>query len=228
VSARAAKAATTTIPILFLGGANPVDEGLVSSFSRPEGNVTGVSTYMSELAPKRLELLRELTPKANKIALLINPENTADRRSTQDIEAAIRVAKLSLLTVEARAETELEPAFVRTVQQGGEALLVSADPIFNSRRGQLVALAARYAVPAAYPWREYAIAGGLMSYGPSISGLYRQIGLYVTRILKGDKPGDLPVQNPTKFELLINRKTASALGLTIPTTLLVAADEVIE
>jgi putative ABC transport system substrate-binding protein len=228
VSARAAKAATTTIPILFLGGANPVDEGLVNSFSRPEGNVTGVSTYTSELAPKRLELLRELTPKANKIALLINPENIADRRSTQDIEAAIRVAKLSLLTVEARAETELEPAFVRTVQQGGEALLVSADPIFNSRRGQLVALAARYAVPAAYPWREYAIAGGLMSYGPSISGLYRQIGLYVTRILKGDKPGDLPVQNPTKFELLINRKTASALGLTIPTTLLVAADEVIE
>ena len=228
VSARAAKAATSTIPVLFIGGANPVSEGLVSSFNRPGGNVTGVSTYMSELAPKRLELLRELVPKATKIASLINPENAADWRAMEDMEPAARIAKVSLLTFEAKVENEFEPAFNALVRQGAEALLVSADPIFNSRRAQLVALTARHAIPTAYPWREYAIAGGLMSYGPSISGLYRQIGQYVTRILKGDKPGDLPVQNPTKFELLINLKTARALGLTVPTTLLVAADEVIE
>jgi ABC-type uncharacterized transport system substrate-binding protein len=228
VSARAAKGATSTIPVLFIGGANPVSEGLVSSFNRPGGNVTGVSTYMSELAPKRLELLRELVPKATKIASLINPENAADWRAMQDMEPASRTAKISLLTFKAKVESEFEPAFDALVRQGAEALLVSADPIFNSRRGQLIALAARHAIPAAYPWREYALAGGLMSYGPSISGLYRQIGQYVTRILKGDKPGDLPVQNPTKFELLVNLKTAQALGLTVPTTVLVAADEVIE
>jgi putative ABC transport system substrate-binding protein len=228
VSAMAAKAATSTIPVLFIGGANPVSEGLVSSFNRPGGNVTGVSTYMSELAPKRLELLRELMPKATKIALLINPENAADWRALVDMEPAARVAKVTLLIVRAKVESEFEPAFTAMVQQGAEALLVSADPIFNSRRAQLVALAAHYAIPAAYPWREYAIAGGLMSYGPSISGLYRQIAQYVTRILKGDKPGDLPVQNPTKFELLINLKTARARGLTVPPTLLALADEVIE
>jgi ABC-type uncharacterized transport system substrate-binding protein len=228
VSAMAAKSATSTIPVLFIGGANPVSEGLVSSFNRPGGNVTGVSTYMSELAPKRLELLRELMPKATKIALLINPENAADWRALVDMEPAARVAKVTLLIVRAKVESEFEPAFTAMVQQGAEALLVSADPIFNSRRAQLVALAAHYAIPAAYPWREYAIAGGLMSYGPSISGLYRQIAQYVTRILKGDKPGDLPVQNPTKFELLINLKTARALGLTVPPTLLALADEVIE
>jgi putative ABC transport system substrate-binding protein len=228
VSAMAAKAATSTIPVLFIGGANPVSEGLVSSFNRPGGNVTGVSTYMSELAPKRLELLRELMPKATKIALLINPENAADWRALVDMEPAARVAKVTLLILRAKVESEFEPAFTAMVQQGAEALLVSADPIFNSRRAQLVALAAHYAIPAAYPWREYAIAGGLMSYGPSISGLYRQIAQYVTRILKGDKPGDLPVQNPTKFELLINLKTARALGLTVPPTLLALADQVIE
>jgi putative tryptophan/tyrosine transport system substrate-binding protein len=228
VSARAAKAATTTIPVLFIGGANPVSEGLVASFNRPGGNVTGVSTYMSELAPKRLELLRELMPRATKIALLINPENTADWRALEDMEPAARLANVTLLTFKAKVESEFEPAFTGMVQQGAEALLVSSDPIFNSRRAQLVALTARHAIPTAYPWREYAIAGGLMSYGPSISGLYRQIGQYVARILKGDKPSDLPVQNPTKFELLINLKTARTLGLTVPTTVLVAADEVIE
>jgi putative ABC transport system substrate-binding protein len=228
VSARAAQAATSTIPVLFIGGANPVSEGLVASFNRPGGNVTGVSTYMSELAPKRLELLRELVPKATKIASLINPENAADWQAMQDMEPAARIAKVSLLSFEAKVANEFEPAFNALVRQGAEALIVSADPIFNSRRAQLVALAARHAVPAAYPWREYAITGGLMSYGPSISGLYRQIGQYVTRILKGDKPGDLPVQNPSKFELFINLKTARALGLTVPTTLLVGADQVIE
>jgi putative tryptophan/tyrosine transport system substrate-binding protein len=226
VSARAAKAATTTIPILFVGGANPVGEGLVSSLNRPGGNVTGVSTYMAQLAPKRLELLRELVPKAGKIALLINPENPADWRGLQDIESV--TPAVARLTVQARHEAEFEPAFATIIQQGAQALLVSSDPIFNTRRAQLIALAARHATPTAYPWREYAVAGGLMSFGPSLSGLYRQIGQYAGRVLKGDKPADLPVQNPAQFEMLINLKTARTLGLTVPTTLLVAADEVIE
>jgi len=228
VTARAAKTATTTIPVLFIGGADPIGEGLVSSFNRPGGNVTGVSTYTSELGPKRLELLRELVPKATKIAMLVNSENIADRQDAQDMEAAMQAAGLLLLTLRARVETEFEPAFVSASQQGVQALLVSADPFFNSRHAQLVALAARYAVPAAYPWSEYAKAGGLMSYGASLPGAYRQIGQYVTRILKGDKPAELPVQNPTKFDLLINLKTAKALGIEIPPTLLARADEVIE
>jgi putative tryptophan/tyrosine transport system substrate-binding protein len=228
VTARAAKTATTTIPVLFIGGADPVGEGLVSSFNRPGGNVTGVSTYTSELGPKRLELLRELVPKATKIAMLVNSENIADRQDAQDMGAAMQAAGLLLLTLRARVETEFESAFVSASQQGVQALLVSADPFFNSRHGQLVALAARYAVPAAYPWSEYAKAGGLMSYGASLPGAYRQIGQYVARILKGDKPAELPVQNPTKFDLLINLKTAKTLGLEIPPTLLARADEVIE
>jgi putative tryptophan/tyrosine transport system substrate-binding protein len=228
VSARAAKAATTTIPVLFIGGADPVGAGLVSSFNRPGGNVTGVSTYTSELGPKRLELLRELVPKATKIAMLVNSENIADRQDVQDMEAAMQVAGVPLLTLRARIETEFEPAFVSASQQGAHALLVSSDAFFNSRRAQLVALAARYAVPAAYAWSEYAKAGGLMSYGTSLPGAYRQIGQYVTRILKGGKPAELPVQNPTKFDLLINLKTAKALGLEVPPTLLARADEVIE
>ena len=225
VTAQAAKAATTTIPVLFIAGANPVGDGLVSSFNRPGGNVTGVSVYTSELAPKRLELLRELVPKATKIALLVNPENAAD---SQDAQNMMQRAGLPLLTLSARVETELEREFVSASQHGAQALLVSADPFFNSRRTQLVALAARYAMPAAYPWSEYAKAGGLMSYGTSIPGAYRQIGQYVTRILKGEKPADLPVQQPTKFELVINLKTAKTLGLTVPPKLLARADEVIE
>ena len=223
VTARAAKAATTTIPVLFIGGADPVDDGLVSSFNRPGGNVTGVSLLASELVPKRLELLRELVPKATKIA--VNPENAVDRQDAQNI---MQRAGLPLLILSARVETEFEREFITATQQGAQALLVSADTFFNSRRTQLVALAARYAVPAAYPWSEYAKAGGLMSYGTSIPGAYRQIGQYVTRILKGEKPADLPVQQPTKFELVINLKIAKALGLNVPPTLLARADEVIE
>ena len=225
VTARAAKAATSTIPVLFIAGADPVGDGLVSSFNRPGGNVTGVSVYTSELAPKRLELLRELVPKATKIALLVNPDNAADR---QDAQNMMQRAGMPLLTLSARVETEFEREFISTSQQGAQALLVSADPFFNSRRTQLVALAARYAMPAAYPWSEYAKAGGLMSSGTSISGAYRQIGQYVTRILKGEKPDDLPVQQPTKFEFIINLKTAKGLGLTVPPSLLARADEVIE
>jgi putative ABC transport system substrate-binding protein len=224
-TAQAAKAATTTIPILFIAGADPVGDGLVSSFNRPGGNVTGVSVYTSELALKRLELLRELVPKATKIALLVNPENAVD---SQDAQNMMQRAGLPLITLSARVETDLEREFVNASRQGAQALLVSADPFFNSRRTQLVALAARYAVPAAYPWSEYAKAGGLMSYGTSIPGAYRQIGQYVTRILKGAKPADMPVEQPTKFEFFVNLKTAKTLGIDVPTSLLLRADEVIE
>ncbi len=220
-TAQAAKAATTTIPILFIAGANPVGDGLVSSFNRPGGNVTGVSTYTSELVPKRLELLRELVPKATKIAMLVNSENTTDG---QDAHNIMQKVGLPLLVLSARVETEFEREFISATQQGAQALLVSADPFFNSRRTQLVALAARYAVPAAYPWSEYAKAGGLMSYGTSIPGAYRQIGQYVTRILKGAKPADMPVEQPTKFEFVVNLKTAKTLGIVVPTSLLLRAD----
>ena len=219
-SARAAKAATTTIPIVFVA-ADPVRDGLVASLNRPGGNVTGVSVFSAELAPKRLQLLRELVPKAGKIAALTNPA------SMDEAEAMTR-AGLQLLTITAEAESDFEPAFIQAAQQGVEALLVTADPFFNSRRAQIVALAARHSLPAAYPWREYVEAGGLMSYGTSLAGTYRQVGQYVSRVLKGDKPADLPVQNPIKFDLAINLKTAKALGITIPETLLATADEVIE
>jgi putative ABC transport system substrate-binding protein len=225
VTARAAIAATTTIPVVFIAGADPVGDGLVSSFNRPGGNVTGVSTYTSELAPKRLELLQELVPKATKIAVLMNPENAVDSRDAQNM---MQRSGLPLLTLSARVETELEREFVSASRQGAQALLVSADPFFNSQRTQLVTFAARYAMPTAYPWSEYAKAGGLMSYGTSIPGAYRQVGQYLTRILKGDRPADLPVQQPTKFELVVNLKTAKALGLEISPTLLARADEVIE
>ena len=225
MTALAAKAATMTIPVLFISGADPVSDGLVSSFNRPGGNVTGVSVYTAELAPKRLEQLRELVPKATKIAVLVNPEASADLRDAQNI---MERAGLPLLTLSARVETDFEREFVSASRQGAQALLVSADPFFNSQRTQVVALAARHAMPAVYPWSEYVKAGGLMSYGTSIPGAYRQIGQYVTRILKGDKPADLPVQQPTKFELVVNLRTAKVLGIDVPTSLLLRADEVIE
>ena len=225
MTAQAAKAATMTIPVLFISGADPVGDGLVSSFNRPGGNVTGVSVYSSELAPKRLEQLRELVPKANKIAVLVNPDASSDLRDAQNI---MERAGLPLLTLSARVETDFEREFVSASRQGAQALLVSADPFFNSERTQLVALAARYAIPVAYPWSEYAKAGGLMSYGTSIPGAYRQIGQYVTRILNGEKPADLPVQQPTKFDFVVNLKTAKVLGIDVPTSLPLRADEVIE
>jgi putative ABC transport system substrate-binding protein len=222
-SARAAKAATATIPILFVT-ADPVGDGLVASFSRPGGNATGVSVFTRELAPKRLQWLLELVPKAGKIGMLINPASpTPDIRETE-----VARAGLQLVTIKAQADSDFELAFAQAAQQGVEALLVDADSLFNTRRAQLVALAARYSLPAAYPWREYVEAGGLMSYGTSLAGMYRQVGQYVSRVLKGDKPADLPVQNPTKFELVINMKTAKALGLIVPETLLAIADEVIQ
>jgi putative tryptophan/tyrosine transport system substrate-binding protein len=219
-SVLAAKAATTTIPILFVA-ADPVRDGLVVSLNRPGGNLTGVSVFSAELAPKRLQLLRELVPKAGKIAALTNP-------ASMDEPDAMTRAGVQVLTITAKVESDLEPAFIHATQQGVEALLVSADPFLNSRRAQIVALAARHSLPAAYPWREYVDAGGLMSYGTSLVGTYRQVGQYVSRVLKGDKPADLPVQNPIKFDLAVNLKTAKALGIAIPETLLATADEVVE
>ena len=227
-SARAAKEVTMTIPIVFIGGPNPIGDGLVTSLSRPGGNATGVALFTSELVPKRLELLGKLLPSAARIALLVNPSDVAHELETKYVEDAVRVTGQQMVLLNASAESDFEPALVSAVQQRVDALLVSANPFFTSRRAQLVALAARHAMPAGFPWREYADAGGLMSYGPSIEGAYHLIGRYASRILKGEKPADLPVQAPTKYELVINLKTAKALGLEIPPTLLAGADEVIE
>ena len=228
VSARAAKEATATIPILFIAGPNPIGDGLVTSINRPGGNATGVALYTSELLPKRLELLGELLPRAVTIALLVNPSDAAHELETKEVEDAMRVTGQQMVLLRASAEGDFEPALVSAVRQRADALLVSANPFFTGRRAQLVALAARHAVPAGYPWREYADAGGLMSYGPSIAGAYHLIGRYASRILNGERPADLSVQGPTKYELVINLKTAKALGLEVPPTLLARADEVIE
>jgi putative ABC transport system substrate-binding protein len=223
-----AKNATATIPVLFISGANPVEEGLVTSFSRPEGNTTGVSVYTSELVGKRLQLLRELLPRGAMVALLGNPTGVVHKRETKDLEQAADAAGLQLLILEVTAESGFEAAFASVLQQRAGGLFVSADAFFTSKRDQIIEFAARHRLPAAYPWREYALAGGLMSYGASIPDAYRLIGDYAARILKGANPGDLPVQQPTTFDLVLNVKTAKALGLQIPATLLAIADEVIE
>jgi putative ABC transport system substrate-binding protein len=228
VSARAAKSVTSTVPILFISGPNPVSDGLVTSLNRPGGNLTGVAIYTSELMPKRLELLEELVPSATNIALLVNPTDFANAPETKSVEDATRATGKQMILLKASAESDFEPAFASAVRQKADALLVSANPFFTDRRSQLVALAARHALPAGYPWRQYAEAGGLMSYGPSIAAAYRQIGRYASRILNGDKPGDLPVHMPARFELLINVQTAKSHGLSVPIKLFVSADELIK
>jgi len=225
--ARAAKDATSTISILFLVG-DPVATGLYASLARPGGNLTGVSPLTSELTPKRLELLSELVPQAGLIALLVNPNNPNIARDIKAMQEAARAKGVQLHILKAGAEGELETAFGSLVQQHAGALVVGADPFFNSRREELVALAARHAVPAIYEWRESVVAGGLISYGPSLTGIWREIGVYAGKILKGAKPADLPVQQPTTFELVVNLNTAKALGLTVPPSILSRADEVIE
>jgi putative tryptophan/tyrosine transport system substrate-binding protein len=227
-TARAAKAVTATIPILFIGGPNPVGEGLITNFHRPGGNVTGVTVQTSELMPKRVQLLKEMVPRAATIGLLVNPTGFAAEAEAKDTEQAAAAYGQELVLLEASAESDFEPVFDSAVRQRIDALLVHADPFFNSRRSRLVSLAARHAIPAAYPWREYAEAGGLMSYGSSIPGAYRQVGRYASRILAGDKPGDLPVHMPTRFELVINLRTAKSLGLSVPPTLFVAADDLLD
>jgi putative ABC transport system substrate-binding protein len=227
-TALVAKNATRTIPVLFISGANPVDEGLVSSFRRPEGNATGVSVYSSELVGKRLQLLHELLPMGAMIAVLWNPTSVVYKLETKDLEQVAKATGLKLLILDVTAESGFEAAFASAVEQRAGGLLVSADAFFMSKRDKIVELATLNRLPAAYPWREYALAGGLMSYGASIPDAYRLIGGYAARILKGAKPGDLPVQQPTKFDLVINLKTAKSLDLAIPPILHARADEVIE
>jgi putative ABC transport system substrate-binding protein len=224
-----AKAATATIPIVFAAGADPVKAGLVASFNRPGGNLTGVVLLAYELGAKRLEVLREAAPNAKTIAILVNPSGGADSETDmRKVEAAARAVGQQIAIVKAGSERDLDDAFAMLVRRGAGALLVMADPFFNSRREQIVALAARHAIPAIYEWPEFAAAGGLMSYGSSITDAYRLMGVYAGRILKGEKPADLPVQQTVKVQLVINLKTAKTLGITFPITLLGRADQVIE
>jgi putative ABC transport system substrate-binding protein len=226
-SAHAAKLATATIPVLFIGGPDPVADGLVSSLNHPGGNLTGVGVNTSELMPKRLQLLLELIPGAAKIALLQTKDGGgADVR--RDVEAATRALGRQLILLTVGLQSDLQATFVSAIRQHADALLVTSNSFFTDQRFEIVALAARYALPAAYAWREFVEAGGLISYGPNIAWAYRQIGQYASRILRGEKPADLPVMLPTKFEFVINLTTAKALGLAIPLNTLAVADEVIE
>jgi putative ABC transport system substrate-binding protein len=227
VSAFAAKSATSMIPIVFISS-DAVERGLVANLARPGGNLTGVSIFLVELASKRLELLSELVPEARVIALLVNPNTPSAERTVRDLQEAASTKGLRLHILKAGTESEIDAAFASLGQVHAGALVLGPDPFFNTRRDQLVALATRYAMPAIYQWREFAEAGGLISYGSSLTAAARQVGIYTGKILKGAKPADLPVEQPTTFELVINLKTAKALGLTVPQLLLATADEVID
>ena len=228
VTAKAAEAATSTIPVLFIAGFDPVREGLASSINHPGGNATGVSVYTAELGRKRLELLRALLPRLSRVAMLVNPGATSTEVEAKDLGAAAQDAKLDLIVIPASTVSDLETAFGEAARRRAGAVIVSADAFFTSRYAQIVALAARHSLPASYPWSRYASAGGLFSYGPPLTWAYEQIGVYTAEILKGASPGDLPIQLPTKFQTVINLKTAKSLGLAVPPQLLALADEVIE
>jgi len=227
-TALAAKVTTSTIPIVFANGADPVAVGLVASLNRPGGNITGVTFLVVTLGQKKLEMLREVVPTAAVVAFLLNPKLATADIQLKDMQAAARTLGLQLHVVHASADPDLDVAFASLVQLRAGALVIGADAFFNSRRDQLVALAARHSIPTVYPWREAAAAGGLMSYGTSLLDAYRQAGNYAGRILNGEKTAELPVQQSVKVELVINLKTAKSLGLNFPITLLGRADEVVE
>jgi putative ABC transport system substrate-binding protein len=227
-SAVAAKAATTRIPIVFTAGGDPVKQGLVASLNHPGGNLTGMFFLTGAIESKRLGLLRELVPNTAIIGVLLNPNSPAVELQLRDIPDAARAIGQRIVILEANNDRDIDAAFATLVQRRIGALLVAGDPLFSNRRDQIVALAARNSIPTIYYFREFAAAGGLMSYGANLSDVFRQLGIYAGRILKGEKPSDLPVMQPTKFELVVNLKTASSLGLTVPPSLLALADEVIE
>jgi putative tryptophan/tyrosine transport system substrate-binding protein len=228
VAARAAKAATSSIPVVFTTGDDPVRVGLVASLSRPGGNVTGIAVFTSRVASKRLGLLHELMPSASNIGMLVYPDNQDSTGETPDVLAVAGALGVHVEVLNARNESEIDAAFADCVRRGVQAVMIGSDAFFSGRRTQIIALAARYSLPAMYANRLDAAAGGLISYGSSIPGVYRQAGVYAGRILKGEKPADLPVQLPTGFELVINLTTAKALGLEVPIGLSARADEVIE
>jgi putative ABC transport system substrate-binding protein len=224
----AAKAATSAIPVVFMIGFDPVQYGLVSSLNRPTGNVTGLAVLTNTLEPKQLQLLHEVVPTAKLVGFLANPKNPGVESDTREVQSAASSTGQQILVVNASNDGEIDTAFAALTQQHAEGLLVMADPFLNSRPDKIVGLAARHAIPAIYPWREFPAAGGLMSYGTILADAWRQIGIYGGKILKGAKPADLPVQQSVKVEFVLNLKTAKALGLTVPTSLLTTADEVIE
>jgi putative ABC transport system substrate-binding protein len=227
VAAVAAKSATSSIPIVFSVADDPVRLGLVASFNKPGGNVTGVSLISGALGPKRIELLRELVPATNLIAMLVNPTNPAEANQ-RDEQAAASAIGQRILVLTASAERDIEAAFATLVSQHAGAIIINADSFFTAHRDEIIGLAAHHKIPAIYPWREYAEAGGLMSYGTSFADSYRQLGVYVGRVLRGVKPADLPVTQPTRIELVINLRTAKALGLEISAKLLALSDAVVE
>ena len=227
-SAFAAKAATATVPIIFAVGGDPVKLGLVASVNRPGGNLTGMNFYHSELGAKRLGLLREVVPAPAVVAVLVNPSNPETEEQLKDVENAAQAINQRILILNASNNSDIDTAFATLVRERANALLIAADTLFNNRRVQVVSLAARHAVPAIYVSRDWAAAGGLMSYGANTADAWRQVGIYAGRILKGEKPGDLPVVQPTKFEFVVNIQTAKLLDLSLPPTLLARADEVIE
>jgi putative ABC transport system substrate-binding protein len=228
ISAFAARAATSTIPIVFAGGADPVKAGLVTSLERPGGNITGVTQFHAQLGSKRLDLLHQIVPRAAVVAVLVNPNTSSSEAEMHEVQDAAQALDLQIHPYPAGTEHEIDGAFAKLAERHADAVLIASDPFFNARVEQLAELAVRHGMPAIYTRREFPVAGGLMSYGTRIEDMDRQVGIYAGRILKGAKPSELPVVQPTKFDFVINRKAAAALGIEIPATLIVSADEVID